>query len=123
MMKPFDIEKAKAGAEVVTRDGREARILAFDFVSSDGQPIIAAIYDGTIETISQHKTNGAFYTMARESNQDLMMAPVKVVKWIRVNDQGNGPYVVAKMFDSEQEAREAYPAATMVAIAPVEWEE
>lgn len=29
-LKPFDLEKAKAGAKVVTRDGREVRIICFD---------------------------------------------------------------------------------------------
>jgi hypothetical protein len=39
---PFDIEKAKAGAKVVTRDGRSVRILCFD-LKRRYQPIVAAV--------------------------------------------------------------------------------
>ncbi len=48
--KPFDLEAAKAGAPVMTRDGRPARILAFD-LKADEYPIAAAIesYDGESE--------------------------------------------------------------------------
>lgn len=37
--KPFDLEASKAGAPVMTRDGRPARILAFD-VKSEKYPVI-----------------------------------------------------------------------------------
>lgn len=33
--KPFDLEAAKAGAPVMTRAGRPARILAFDLKADD----------------------------------------------------------------------------------------
>ena len=29
-LKPFDLEAAKAGAKVITRDGRPVRIICFD---------------------------------------------------------------------------------------------
>ena len=41
-MKDFDLEAAKKGAAVCTRDGRKARILATDLENSK-QPICAAI--------------------------------------------------------------------------------
>ena len=43
----FDIEAAKKGAKVVTRDGRKARILCFDLQNK--KPIVAIITgkDGT----------------------------------------------------------------------------
>ena len=40
-MKPFDLEKAKAGARVCTRYGRDARIICFDRKSELDAPIIA----------------------------------------------------------------------------------
>lgn len=45
-MKPFDIELAKAGYPVCTRDGRPVRILCFDRKSVDGYSILALVYEG-----------------------------------------------------------------------------
>ena len=41
-LKPFDLQKAKEGKPVCTRDGRKARIICFD-VNND-KPIVAVIY-------------------------------------------------------------------------------
>lgn len=40
--KPFDLEQAKAGKPVCTRDGRKARIICFD-LKNGNHPIVAAI--------------------------------------------------------------------------------
>ena len=45
-MKPFDIELAKAGYPVCTRDGRPVRILCFDRKSVDGYSILALVDEG-----------------------------------------------------------------------------
>lgn len=42
-MKPFDIELAKAGHRVCTRDGKPARIICFDRRSVNGCSIVALI--------------------------------------------------------------------------------
>lgn len=43
ILKPFDIEKAKAGAEVCTRDGHKARIICFDRKTEGDYTILALI--------------------------------------------------------------------------------
>lgn len=43
-LKPFDLEAAKAGKPVCTRDGRKARIICFDRVNSKS---ILALVDST----------------------------------------------------------------------------
>lgn len=43
-MKPFDLEKAKAGAPLCTREGFRARIICFD-ADNDRFPIVALIKD------------------------------------------------------------------------------
>ena len=43
-MKPFDLEKAKAGASICTRDGSKARIVCFD-ADNDRFPIVVLIKD------------------------------------------------------------------------------
>lgn len=40
--KPFDLEQAKAGKPVCTRDGRKARIICFD-LKNGNHPIVAVI--------------------------------------------------------------------------------
>ena len=47
--KPFNIEEAKAGAKVVTRDGRNVRILCFD-CKAGNEPIIAEIENPVTKT-------------------------------------------------------------------------
>lgn len=44
-MKKFNLEEAKAGKPVITRDGSEARIICFD-MKNDLYPIVALIEDG-----------------------------------------------------------------------------
>ncbi len=46
-MKEFDLEKAKAGHPVCTRDGRETRILCFD--RKGGSPIVVLVKDADNE--------------------------------------------------------------------------
>lgn len=44
-MKPFDLEAAKAGKPVCTRDGIKARIICFDVINKSNYPIIALLED------------------------------------------------------------------------------
>ena len=82
-MKAFDLEKAKAGAKVVTRDGRPVRILCFDLEGR--QPIGAAIeredFDGVVsEVLHAFGSDGRYYTgttQDKDSSLDLFMAPDK----------------------------------------------
>ena len=41
--KPFNLEESKAGAKVVTRDGREVEILSYNCKIRESQPILAQI--------------------------------------------------------------------------------
>lgn len=72
-MKPFDLEKAKAGAPVQTRDGRPARIVSFD--NSKPYPILAIIpnaADG--EETPYNYTNFGMCNPYFKSKVDLFMA-------------------------------------------------
>lgn len=46
---PFDIEKAKQGAKIVTRDGHSVRIGFYD-VKNEDFPILGVVQDGIYET-------------------------------------------------------------------------
>lgn len=76
-MKNFDLAAAKKGANVCTRDGREARILCFD-LKGDKYPILAALYDlDDVERVYGYDQSGKFWDDGYNPGQrdfDLMMA-------------------------------------------------
>lgn len=58
-LKPFDLEAAKAGKPVCTRDGRKARIICWD--KKGNYPIVALIQDNeNSEHIEYYTENGIF---------------------------------------------------------------
>ena len=76
-LKEFDLEAAKAGKPVCTRDGRKARIICFDAKRKDGENIIALIpsrrYPGFEYLVTY--TNNGNYRGEHENGFDLMMLP------------------------------------------------
>ena len=84
-LKPFDIQKAREGKPVCTRDGRMARIICFDRKGYDVFPIVALIMNGDQESdIYTYRPNGAWIDSGNESNADLMMLPEKKEGWVNV---------------------------------------
>lgn len=80
-LKPFDLEAAKAGKPVCTKDGRKARIICFD--AKGVKPIIALIDNGDKETITQYLKFGRLWN-DNESDEDLMMLPEKKEGWVNI---------------------------------------
>lgn len=88
-LKPFDLEAAKAGKPVCTRDGRKARIICFDYKGdSNAYPILALI--STInsrgvpsEIIAKYTEDGRYVKYNNvEYNEDLMILPEKKEGWM-----------------------------------------
>lgn len=80
-LKEFNLEAAKAGKPVCTRDGRKARIICFD--AKCNKPIVALIYDCNKETVFQYLENGRFF-VDQIDKYDLMMLPQKKEGWINI---------------------------------------
>ncbi len=80
-MKPFNLKKAKAGRPVCTRDGRKARIIAFDLKGD--YPIVCAVTNPNNEQegILLYSEDGMSNHVS--SDFDLMMALVKHVGWVK----------------------------------------
>ena len=78
-LKPFNLEAAKAGKLVCTRDGRKVRIICFDAKRKDKKSIIALVpskdYPG-FEDLIAYPNNGNYYG-GHENDGDLMMLPEK----------------------------------------------
>lgn len=73
-MKPFNLEVAKAGAALITRDGRSARIICYDRITGKWPgPIIALVlgHSQKFENIVYYNTEGQQIDHIR--NLDLMI--------------------------------------------------
>ena len=83
-LKPFDIQKAREGKPVYTRDGRKARIICFDLKGSRF-PIIAAIEtcDKKYESLESYNSDGK-RSFGDDDEDDLMMLPEKKEGWVNV---------------------------------------
>ena len=72
---PFDIEKAKQGAKVITRDGHNVRILCYHSRYANGtQPIVAEIDKIEDVTLTTHAEDGTYLFNKSKSDYDLMIA-------------------------------------------------
>lgn len=121
-LKPFDLEKAKQGAKVVTRDGRPARIICWDKLG-DMYPLVALVKDkdGTEDT-ETYTLDGAC-VVDQKYDLDLFMAPAVVVRWVNLHGGFGGLYNY-RIYDSEQEAlkhKDDYD--DYIATAKLSWEE
>lgn len=77
-LKPFDLEAARAGSPVCTRDGRKARIVCFDKKGSEYGCICALIQDrtGTEDMFFYGKTG--YFTPCQDTELDLFMAAPEI---------------------------------------------
>lgn len=69
-MKPFDLEAAKRGAAVCTRDGRNARIICTDCRNRDS--VVALVNYGTFEKPRSYTARGE-YVPGSHNDLDLFM--------------------------------------------------
>ena len=120
-LKPFDIQKAREGKPVCTRDGRKARIICFDrkFYHDDGYnyPIVAMVNDNDNDNELVHAyTQDGLLIGNKESELDLMMLPEKKEGWVNVYKE--------RIYSTKEEAIEAtYDGVTYVDTVKVCWEE
>ena len=104
-LKPFDLEAAKAGKPVYTRDGRKARIVCFD--SNGGRPIVALVTecDDEEEMPYKYHCDGFYNCQAIPSDNDLMMLPEKKEGWINVYDADTTfRFVEGMVYNTKDEA-------------------
>ena len=117
-LKPFDLEAAKAGKPVCTRDGRKARIICFD-LKNDEYPIVAAVGNDSSETLFSYTTNGEIAD-GIESDKDLMMLPEKKEGWVNVY---KGGLLDTKSYPTKKEAFDKACPEGYVDTVKVCWEE
>ena len=101
-LKPFDLEAARSGKPVCTRDGRKARIICFDrrlFYKNVSYPILALVEcsDGEDDVCGYNEKGKVLIEDGAEYKDDLMMLPEKRIGWITINKD-------AGLFKSKEEA-------------------
>lgn len=78
-MKPFNLEEAKAGKPVCTRDGRRVEIISFEN-SNSIYPILARVFSYNIDYIDlRYNQEGYFFNDNREFGADLMMVEYETI--------------------------------------------
>ena len=126
-LKPFDLDEAKAGKPVCTRDGRKARIICFD--GKGDQPIIALVEakgnkDALIEKVERYFINGHSVFEVRETNNDLMMLPEKKEGWVNVyyDNDASSHRGCRFIYDTKERAvKEA--GSSYITTVKINWEE
>lgn len=124
-MKPFDIELAKQGKPVCTRDGKKARIICFDAKSyKRGEEIIALVTKPDGSEYVEYYTQYGRFSDSKEDRNDLMMLPEKKTGWINIY-----PYqcedkvaMIGYAYKTQKEA-EDIADSDCIATIQIEWEE
>lgn len=118
-MKPFDLEKAKKGAEVCTRDGHKARIVCYD--TKGEYPIAALVEENGQERSYLYTQEGGFHAKGYTHTKDLMLVTKKHEGWVVVLD---GAYIGCHIYDTKEEAIELCKETEgYITVAKIEWEE
>ena len=118
-LKPFDLQKAREGKPVCTRDGRKARIICFDRVGDF--PIVALTDDREYkeEGVNLYDING------KGSNEcfDLMMLPERKDGWVNVYNSLGVVTFSHNPYDTKKEALANAKPKDYVDTVKINWEE
>lgn len=123
-LRPFDIEAAKAGKPVCTRNGRKVRILCYD-LKGEEYPIVAAVEtpDHMAESISAYDKNGRF-DHGKENNNDLMMLHQKKEGWINIYTCYDGAETGISIYKTKEIAKKKVDNdSSYLDTIKIEWEE
>lgn len=126
-MKNFDLAAAKAGAAVCTRDGRNARIIAFDCKGCGRKPILALIDMGDWEQSASWTERGEIIEDFKDAS-DLMMRDDDYAEKLARGEYGNhiedkfekaDPTIKENLTVDREYWRRVYAGQMMAAAFPV----
>ena len=129
-LKPFDLQAAKSGKPVCTKDGRKARIICFDSKNDPRRPIVALVEHNDNELLYEYTIEGKdrFSHISTTGTSDLMMLPEKKEGWVNVYRDCDGANITKddNIYSSKDAAiasaqiidRDNYVATTII-----KWEE
>ena len=122
-MKEFNLTEylKNPSQKVVTRDGREVRIVCTDMKSI--YKIVGLVYDKKEDTESLliYKENGKY--SFEESTNDLFFAPIKKEGWINIYQDPNEYPRTGNIYEAKEEAITKKDNINYKATIKIEWEE
>ena len=121
-MKQFNLEEylVNPSRKVVTRDGRDVRIICTDRKTKCDYPIIALIEGfGGEEDFLCYPRDGKWPSC---KNVDLFFAPVKREGWVNISKAGFTRYTSNSIWPTEERAK-ARTDDGYIATIKIEWEE
>jgi len=80
-MKPFDLEAAKRGEPIQTRDGRPVKFIAHVPEAREGDRVVMLFEDVVLAS----GESGHFYLSKEPHHYDLFMAPRKRTMWVNLH--------------------------------------
>lgn len=125
-MKQFSLEEFKKdpSKKVVTRDGREVRIVCTDYKSD--YPIIGLVtIEENKELAYNFQKNGRYYFSENKSSLDLFFAPIKREGWVNIFRDRGGAFSSQFIFETEKKAKEVIGKnhKSYITTIKIEWEE
>ena len=126
-MEQFSLEKylANPSRKVVTRDGRNARIICTDMKSTT-YPVVALIENGSgYEQLFTFSKNGE-YAVNESSISDLFFAPEKHTGWVNIYKSKYDGYELSQVYQRKEDAEsEKYinDSDVYIATVKIEWKE
>ena len=119
-MKQFNLEEylKNPKRKVVTKDGRNVRIVCTD-VKSELYPVLALVDNWGEEICNSYTKEGRFLPN-NEAHRDLFFAPEKHEGWVNVYRDFDD-MMCGSVFATEEDAK--CNAKTAIATVKIEWEE
>lgn len=134
---PFDLERAKAGAKIITREKRPARILDYN-LKDPATPIVAAVMGDIYERVFKYKINGKhgckslseYDLFIEEEVRPRRMTYSELAKWLRecpgefreLKNEYNG-VILCTLSYREIEAAEPVPERIVIRRNHGSWQE
>ena len=125
-MKQFNLEEylKNPSRKVITRDGRNARIICTD--AKNNYPIVALIEmpNGRERQPCGYKEDGTYIIGERLSCYDLFFAPEKHEGWLNIYHSESGFFLRGNPYESKEEADEVARAnyKNFCTTVKIEWE-
>ena len=123
-MKEFNLDEylKNPSQKVVTRDGREVRIICTD--AKGDEPIIALVYNiREEENVYTYNRDGYFYNN-NDSYLDLFFDNIKKVGWVNLFKDEELTFINGDVYENEKDAKEAAQGESdFITTIKIEWEE
>jgi len=124
IMKQFNLEEAKKGHKVCTRNGLPARIINFDR-KDNTYPIVALVDNGGHEDVLCFTKEGKWLVSTIDKERDLFMVGEKHEGWINLYSEVGGMIVPGfSIFLTKEEAiKNSFSSKNRIDTIKIEWEE